>query len=239
MLNLYESPVLRDITKPVIRPGGFELTDRGVTCCGLVENTRVLDIGCGTGAAVDYLRRRHNLNAMGIDLSAVLLQEGARTHRGTPLMRGRAEQLPVSGACFGAVLCECMLSLCANPHHVLQEMWRVVMPGGYMIQTDLYSREPAAFGSTGAHSIRCCLQRAVDRATVEARVAAAGFEQILWEDHTALLRQLAAQLVWNYGSLDAFWAAVAGPDAAQSLQQGQGGGCRRPGYYLLVARKIA
>lgn len=239
VINLYESAALREVTKPVIRPGGFALTDRGVAACGLNKGDRVLDIGCGTGAAVDCLRNRYGLNAMGIDLSAVLLREGARTNRGTPLMQGRAEQLPLVDGCCGAVLCECMLSLSASPHLVLQEMWRVVTPGGYVILSDLYSREPATVALTGTQPIRCCLQGAVDRSTVEERVGAAGFEQILWEDHTLLLRQLAAQLVWNYGSLDAFWEAVAGPAVAESIQPSQGGGCRRLGYYLLVARKAA
>lgn len=236
-VNLYESQALREFTVPVIRPGGFELTARGLAHCRLAPDARVLDVGCGTGAAVDYLRQRHGLAAMGLDFSAVLLEEGARTHNGSPLVRARAEQLPMADGCFGAVLCECVLSLCPDPQHVLGEMRRVLQPGGHLVLTDVYARENHAAKWTGRPTVHCCLQGAVDRSTTEDRITEADFELLLWEDHSARLKQLAAQLIWSYGSLDAFWLAVGGPDAAATMHGSGAEGCSRPGYYLLVAKK--
>lgn len=235
--NLYESPALRDFTGPVIRPGGFELTNRGMAHCRLAPGVRILDVGCGTGAVVDYLRRRQGLAAVGLDLSAALLDEGARIYDGAPLVRGRAECLPVDDDCFGAVLCECMLSLCPDPLCVLREIRRVLQPGGYLVLTDVYFRESTAAPWAGKEAAHCCLQGAVDRTTVEGRITAAGFDPLLWEDHSPLLKQLAAQLVWTYGSLDAFGLVAGGPAAAATLCGSGAGGCHRPGYYLLVGRK--
>lgn len=235
-LNIYESPILRAVTGPAIRPGGFDLTDRGMACCQLAPGTRVLDIGCGTGACVDHLRSRHGLKAAGVDLSAVLLKEGALNHCESPLVRGRAEQLPTADDAFGAVVCECMLSLCPNPHAVLREIRRVLQPGGFLILTDVYARVPGDSGWTCGVSVHCCLQGAVDRATVESRVADAGLDLERWEDHTPLLKQLAAQLVWNYGSLDAFWSALGRADTTGNMHQVENTCSSRPGYYLAVAR---
>ena len=237
MINLYESPVLREVTGAVIRPGGFDLTDRGVACCRLTRGARVLDVGCGTGAGANRLRSRHGLAAMGLDLSAGLLREGARDHDGLPLVRGRAEALPVAGAAFDAVFCECVLSLCPEPQNVLKEFLRVLKPGGHLVLTDLYARDAGAAAGNMAISVQCCLQGAVDRPTGESRLTAAGFDLVLWEDHTALLRQLAAKLVWTYGSLDAFWAAVGAADVPGAPTASGAGGCRRPGYCLVVGRK--
>jgi arsenite methyltransferase len=238
-VKAYESAQLRAVTGPVIRPGGFALTDRGVARCRLQESSRVLDIGCGTGAGVAYLRQRYGLAAVGLDLSAALLAEGARTYCGSPLVQGRAEHLPAAGACFSAVLCECVLSLCADAPNVLREAWRVLQPGGHLILTDVYARVPAGAVRIGDSSVACCLRGAVDRPTVESRISAVGFDLVLWEDHSDLLTRLAAQLVWAHGSLDAFWSAVGGPDGADTMKRaGTGQGCSgRPGYYLLVARK--
>lgn len=236
-VNLYESPTLREFTQPVIRPGGFELTARGLTHCKMAPNTRVLDIGCGTGATVDFLRKRYGLMAMGLDFSAVLLQEGARTYGDSPLLQGRAEQLPVAAGCFGTVLCECVLSLCPDPQHVLGQIWQVLQPGGYLVLTDVYTQEPHTVAKNNDVPLRCCLAGAVDRSTTKDRIKAAGFELLLWEDHSKALKQLAGQLIWTYGSLDAFWTTVVGPDAANVLISSGVGGCRRPGYYLLVAQK--
>jgi arsenite methyltransferase len=236
-LNLYESPVLRTVTGPVIRPGGFDLTDRGLARSRLAPGARVLDIGCGTGAVVDHLRRQHGLDAFGVDLSAVLLKDGALNYDGLSLIRARAEQLPIADNTVEAVVCECMLSLCPEPHTVLHEIRRVLRPRGVLILTDVYSRVPGAGQWMDGISINSCLQGAVGRMTVERRVADAGFDLELWEDHTPLLKQLAAQLVWAYGSLDAFWSALGRADATDNMSHAGNVCSSRPGYYLAIARK--
>lgn len=237
ILNLYESPILREATGPVIRPGGFDLTDRGLGLCKLKQGARVLDVGCGTGAGVARLWRRHGLRATGLDLSAALLKEGSQTHGGLPLIRGRAEQIPAADNRFGAVLCECVLSLCPHPQRVLGEMRRVLQPGGRLVLTDVYARIAGDSEWQGRVSVRCCLQGAVDRPTVEKRMTAAGFMLELWEDHTALLKQLAARLIWTYGSLDAFWSAAGGACAGGGKDKDGAAVAGHPGYYMVVARK--
>lgn len=99
-VNLYESSALREHTMPVIRPGGFELTANGLAHCRLAPDARVLDVGCGIGATVDYLRRRHGLATIGLDASALLLQDGTRPYGASPLMQARAEQLPAADGSF-------------------------------------------------------------------------------------------------------------------------------------------
>jgi SAM-dependent methyltransferase len=232
-VNLYESQALREFTVPVIRPGGFELTARGLAHCRLAPDARILDVGCGTGATVDYLRRC-GLAAMGLDLSAVLIEKGRRTYGGSPLVRACAEQLPTADDCFDAVLCECVLSLCPDPLHVLREMRRVLQPDGYLVLTDVYARGKRSATWAGRPTLRCCLQGAVNRSVTEDRITASGFDPLLWEDHSARLTRLAARLIWSHGSLDAFWSAVGGPDAVAAMCGA--GECGRPGYYLLVAK---
>lgn len=235
-VNLYESSLLSEFTEPVIRPGGFQLTARGLAHCPLAPGDRVLDVGCGTGAAVDYLRRQ-GLAAIGIDFSEVLLEKGSRTYGRTPLVRARAERLPMGDGAFSAVLCECVLSLCGDPLHVLGEMRRVLKTGGYLVLTDVYSRQGGGTASTGKAIPHCCLKGAAQRSTTQARITAAGFDLQVWEDHSQRLKQLAARLVWSYGSLDAFWSAVGGTDAALTGHHTKARGCLGPGYYLLVAQK--
>ncbi len=237
--TLYESPALRAVTGPAIRPGGYTLTDKGVAACGLVKGARVLDVGCGTGATVDHLRRRHGLTAAGLDLSAALLKDAGQAHDGLPLVQGRAQQIPAADGAFSAVLCECVLSLCPDPLIVLREIRRVLQPGGAVVVTDVYAPIPEETPWPGEMPVHCCLRGAVDSETVKRRIHSAGFTMVLWEDHTPLLKRLAAQLVWAYGSLDAFWTAAAGADGVKAAAHRDGGmGCRRPGYYLLVARTL-
>jgi SAM-dependent methyltransferase len=236
-VNLYESSALREHTMPVIRPGGFQLTSRGLAHCCLAPDARLLDVGCGTGATVDYLRRRYNLATVGLDASALLLQEGIRNYGASPLMQARAEQLPVADNCFNAVLCECVLSLCPDPLYVLREIRRTLKLGGYLVLTDVYVRRKHAAIQNVGPTICCCLKGAVDQSTTKDRITGMDFDLMLWEDHSSLLKQLAAQLIWSYGSLNAFWSVIGGPDAAPSMSASGTEEYGWPGYYLLVAQK--
>ena len=66
-------------------------------------------------------------------------------------------------------------------------------------------------------------------------VEESGLTAVIWEDHSALLKQLAAQLIFSFGSLNAFWAATCSeglPDAIEATVKRA-----RPGYYLLIAQR--
>jgi hypothetical protein len=84
----------------------------------------------------------------------------------------------------------------------------VLRSGGFLILSDIYDRGTEA------------------REQLQTRLAESGFSILLWEDHTQLLRELAARLVLAHGSLEGFWCDAAGCAAGA-----------RPGYYLLIARK--
>jgi hypothetical protein len=65
---------------------------------------------------------------------------------------------------------------------------------------------------------------AASREQVEEWLSAHGFATLLWEDHTQLLKELAARLILAGGSLEGLCCTTKGAG-------------QRPGYYLLVARK--
>ena len=230
-LNLYELPAMRTITGPAIRPGGLTLTDRAMDICRLAPDMRVLDVGCGCGVTVAHLRQRYGLRAIGMDLSRKLLAEADIALNRLPLIQGRGETLPISSESVTAVFCECVLSLMEDPEIALLEWRRVSASNGFLVLSDLYAREGGEEKQSSL-PVRCCLSGAVGRQLLFQRVREAGFEIVRFEDHTYLLKQLAAQLVWTYGSMEAFWS-----------QWGGGGGkanastSGRPGYYLLIARK--
>ncbi len=228
--HLYESPALRAVTGPAIRPGGLALTERALALCRLPMDALVLDVGCGSGATVAHLRHCHGLRAIGLDLSPTLLAEGRRLDAALPLLQARAERLPLRDARLTAIFSECLLSLVADPAAALADWHRVLAADGFLVVSDLYARA-GRWAQQACASAPGCLAGAVPRDLLLARMQAAGFDVLLWEDHTPLLKQLAARLVWAHGSLAAFWQA-AGAGCGGGIP---GGG--RPGYYLMVARK--
>ncbi len=214
---MYQSAALRAVTGPAIRPGGTLLTGRAVGFCRFPPGSDLLDVGCGAGATVEYLRKRHRLNAVGIDHSRRLLEEAWERNLDLPLGLGTAEKIPAGQASKDGIVCECVLSLLARPERALAEFSRVLRPGGFLILSDLYERSQAAEERPSG---------VVSRAALKGMLARSGFTILLWEDHSRLLRELAARLVLAHGSL------------AQGMFAGCGcGDSERPGYYLLIATK--
>lgn len=234
--RIYEGTALRQVTGPSIRPGGFSLTDRAIEFCALAPGSKILDVGCGTGATVEYLIDQYHFNAMGIDPSEVLLQNGRQRRPGLPLFQAVGECLPFSDGELDGVFAECTLSLMDNLEQALGECRRVLKAGGYLVASDIYARNPAATAELRNLPVASCLTGARGQTELAAKLKAAGFRLLLWEDHSELLKELMIQLIMTYGSMNQFWQQY-GPvtcsdDCAQSTIKKA-----KPGYYLLIARK--
>ena len=228
--NPYESPAVRAVTGVAIRPGGVAVTGRAADHCGLGPADRVLDVGCGTGATVDFLARHYGANVVGVDFSDALIRESRDQHPDAPLIRADAMGLPFKTARFSAVTCECVCSLLPDAVTALREFYRVLTPGGALVVADLYWRTPSESSIPSTTGLGGCLAGAVDQETLLRRIVSAGFSIDLWEDHTHALKQLAAEMVWAGVPLSTWWGAACG-----------GGNCqdrRRAGYALVVAKKM-
>jgi len=217
-----------------VRPGGFHLTERGLSACGFGRGARILDVGCGTGASVDFLRREHGLMAVGVDMSGSLFPEAGDAVR-LPLAIARAEELPFPACFCDGVLCECVLSLVKEPKRAVREFARVLRAGGCMILNDMYDSLPV-FGQAEASADSNGSQGQIrSMAFVERLLEDAGFEVLLREDHTRHLKELAAQLVLRGESgagvreLCGYFASGCSGAPSRTVS---------PGYFLLVARKM-
>lgn len=224
---LYESPLLRSLTGPALRPGGAALTSRALSLLLLEPEAVVLDVGCGPGETLGLLMRS-GYRAYGLDLSAPLLRE-ARAHG--PVIRGTAEALPFQTGTVKAIFCECMLSLAEDKGAVLAEMYRVLCSEGYLILADIHVHNPSSPRSPSKE----CLAGAVTLERLEALLSVSGFTILEKQDHTDALKALAAQIVFACGSMEAFrqlWQRDAGlegrPPAFASPPQA--------GYALFIAQ---
>ncbi|NDV25941.1 DVU_1556 family methyltransferase [Desulfovibrio sp. JC010] len=214
---LWEKSILRDAAGNTLRPGGFTLTDRAVTLTGLPVDARVLDVGCGLGATVEYLRAQHGLNACGMDYSPRQLAEAPAD---LPLTRADGSSLPFADSSFDAIFCECVLSLLPDKEQTISEFKRVLKENGKLIISDLYQRGK---GQHGTGQIQC-----LDGSCANSPLYLGRIEQILKEnsmhiaaieDYSRLLVELAAKLVFAGENI---------PSRGQNC-------CERPGYMLMIA----
>jgi len=230
--RLYETRTLRRATGDTLRPGGLSLLQTALQQTAWPVGARVLDIGCGMGVTASYLRQAHGLQAMGLDLSTQLLGEAALAHPELPLIRGRAEALPIADGALAGLTCECVLSLVREPATTLKEFYRVLATGGQLIFSDIYRRREIKDKELPDN---CCLAGANSRELLLDWLHQAGFSVHLWQDHSRLLAELAARLVWQHGSMVDFWSQFSADGDGRPMQQAVR--ALRPGYCLVIAKK--
>jgi ubiquinone/menaquinone biosynthesis C-methylase UbiE len=225
---------MTELLGETLRPGGFDLTDKGVACCHWTSADLLLDLGCGQGATVRYLDQTHGLNAVGIDPSQKLLAMARKNNPDKSFLVGSGEAIPFPDDLFQGVLSECTLSLMTDMTAALKEVYRVMKNNGTFFITDVYARNPDSLEAIKNHQFKSCMRGLYDLKQFQADVTSAGFEIVLLEDHSALLKKLLVKTIFEFGSMSAFWQKTGGACTVgfqEALKM-----CK-PGYYMMIARK--
>lgn len=104
----------------------------------LEEGDRLLDVGCGTGAAVRAAAELVE-RSVGLDLSPNMLAEARKRATGlsgVEFVEGDSESLPFADGEFTAVLCTTSLHHYPRPDAAAREFARVLVPGGRVVIGD-------------------------------------------------------------------------------------------------------
>ena len=130
-------PALSRALKGFTGPGMAEEVRIARLLLGLGEGDTVLDVACGPGNFSREFARAVGADGLvvGIDASPTMLARGAEdlTRSGLDnlcLVRGDATALPFADSSFDATCCFAALHLFADPFTALDEMRRVLKPGG-------------------------------------------------------------------------------------------------------------
>lgn len=133
---------------------------------------RIVDAGCGTGAALAALRdRTPGLRLAGFDPSAAMI-ESAEARLGTraQLAQASTHDQPFGADQFDAVLALNMLYFCDAEGQMLRDLRAMLRPGGRLVAyvTDRASMQDWRLVGAGLH-------RLWDAASLRAALEAAGF----------------------------------------------------------------
>ncbi len=124
-------------------PGGLALTRRLAEALGLRAGQRVADIASGRGASAHALAIDYGVTVDGVDLGESMVRQ-ARAEAETAGLSGKirfhigdAEQLPLPGNTFDALVCECAFCVFPAKATAAAEFARVLRPGGKVGITDV------------------------------------------------------------------------------------------------------
>ncbi len=231
---LYEQEELAEVTGGTLRPGGLALTAEILTACNLAPGATVLDVGCGPGHTAALMASAFQLRPTGLDPSATMLAKAACSAPGVALIQAEATAIPCRSHCFAAVISECVLSLTGDIDTSLREMARVLRPGGLLLLTDIFCKQRQAAALPGLCS---CITQALPLERVAQALQQAGFTLLTLRDRSDLLKQLAGQIIFTYGSLERFWQLFLGEEEARLTCCALA--TASLGYYVLIAQRGA
>ncbi len=189
--TFYEQEWVRNLAEDIFHPGGEDLTRRTIAAMDLPAHAMVVDLGCGTGTTALMLARDFNLQVSGVDLSAANIERAIeRTDTNSAALRfmhADAQKLPFEDNELDGILAECSFSLFADQAAVLDEIKRILKPGGKLAITDMAIGGPLPADIAEIISPWTCLVDAIDEQIYAQRFVAAGFEiQVIADESDSL-----------------------------------------------------
>lgn len=134
----------------MLHPGGIAMTRRTGEVAGLVAGQRVLDVSSGRGTQAIYYARHFGVEVTGVDLSEEMVrtatQNAARAGvaERVRFRQGDSQRLPFDAGTFDTVINECAVGIPDDSQAVLDEMLRVLRPGGRVVMHESTWRAPAS-----------------------------------------------------------------------------------------------
>lgn len=126
-----------------------------VSALEIEEGAEVLDLAAGTGTSAAAIARA-GAKVVAADFSLGMMTEGRRRGAPVPFVGADAQQLPFADDSFDAAVISFGLRNVHDPRRALQEMTRVVRPGGRVVVCE--------FSTPSAHILRTIYEKYLLRA---------------------------------------------------------------------------
>lgn len=173
-------------------PGGLKIIDAVLSFCNFSANAKIIDVGCGNGRTVRYLRRKHALDAWGLDKNEQIISLAKEMGESPCFLTADAKVLPFEDANVHGIFFQCSLSKMEEPDSILKEAFRVLKPKGFIAVSDFYARTKEALPS-GVFGRMEKIEKQTGRMEIS------GFSIRLTRDYSDELETMWGQMILDHG----------------------------------------
>jgi hypothetical protein len=162
--SAYADPAVRWLLGDELHPGGEATTRRTLALAGLGPGDRLLDVASGAGTSALLAARECGALTLGVEYGEAAVATATQSAESAGLVdrvsfvHGDAERLPVRDGTVDVVLCECSLCTFPDKPRAVEEMCRVLAPGGRIALSDVVlDGAPLPAPLTGALATIACV----------------------------------------------------------------------------------
>ena len=182
-------------------PGYVEGADLGLGCglptefAKIKEGDVVVDLGSGAGNDCFVARRSTGASGkvIGIDFTPAMIEKARANaekmgYHNVEFRQGDIENMPITSNIADVVVSNCVLNLVPNKHAVIQDIFRVLKPGGHFSISDvvLVGALPEALRNA-AEMYAGCVSGAIQKQVYMELIHANGFENVVVQKEKAII----------------------------------------------------
>ena len=182
-------------------PGYVEGADLGLGCglptefAKIKEGDVVVDLGSGAGNDCFVARRSTGATGkvIGIDFTPAMIEKARANaekmgYHNVEFRQGDIENMPITSTIADVVVSNCVLNLVPNKHAVIQDIFRVLKPGGHFSISDVVLVGALPEGLRNAAEMYAgCVSGAIQKQVYMELIHANGFENVTIQKEKAII----------------------------------------------------
>lgn len=182
-------------------PGYVEGADLGLGCglptefAKIKEGDVVVDLGSGAGNDCFVARRSTGATGkvIGIDFTPAMIEKARANaekmgYHNVEFRQGDIEHMPINANSADVVVSNCVLNLVPNKHAVIQDIFRVLKPGGHFSISDVVLVGALPEGLRNAAEMYAgCVSGAIQKQVYMELIHANGFENVTIQKEKAII----------------------------------------------------
>jgi sarcosine/dimethylglycine N-methyltransferase len=189
-VGLYESP-----TEPVFDASRRTVARMAELVPSLGSDSRVLDIGGGYGGSARYLAHQYGCQVVNLNISERENERGRQQNREhgvdhlVEIVDGSFDDIPYAADSFDIVWSQDAMLHSGDRHKVLEEVNRVLRPGGHFVFTDPMQSDDCPEGVIDPILARIHLDTLGTPNFYRDSLKKLGLEEVTFEDHSDMIAQ--------------------------------------------------